>query len=67
MKWAAARSVSSPSSAATERATAAQMPSASLGGGDAASTSANSVGSYSASARTRFGCFDAAIKATAAP
>lgn len=38
-----------------------------IAGGDSASTSANSVGSYRASARTRCGCASAAISATAPP
>src|SRR5512144_2381003 len=67
MKHPAAAAVSPASSAAAAPATAARIPSASLGGGDSASSSANKVGSYKASARTRFGRASAAISATAAP
>ena len=55
MNHSAALAGSPASSAAAAPATAARIPSASFGGGDSASSSANKVGSYKASARTRCG------------
>src|SRR5262245_3402047 len=67
MKHSAAPAKSLASRAAAALATAARMSSASFGGGDSASSNANSVGSYRAKARIRPGCDTAAISATAAP
>ena len=67
MKASAAALRSPAASAAADLATVSRMPSAAFGCGAAASTSENSVGSYSTSAFTRSGRRSAASSATAPP